>query len=89
MYQYLTSITSKGQITIPVELRKHLKVKPRDKVVFVIEKDGLVGLRTSFYKSISSLKGSAGSLKKPLSWPKMKQVAYEDRMKARYKGNHA
>lgn len=31
-----TSITKKGQVTIPVEVRKALGLKPRDKVVFEI-----------------------------------------------------
>lgn len=30
----LAKLTSKGQITIPVEIRKKLKVKAGDKVVF-------------------------------------------------------
>lgn len=34
----LAKLTSKGQITIPVEIRKRLKLKEGDKVFFIEEK---------------------------------------------------
>lgn len=37
----LARITSKGQITIPIEIRKKLKLKEGDKVLF-IEEDGKI-----------------------------------------------
>ncbi|NBD33576.1 MAG: AbrB/MazE/SpoVT family DNA-binding domain-containing protein, partial [Cyanobacteria bacterium] len=33
----LAKVTSKGQITIPVEIRKQLNLKPGDKVLFIEE----------------------------------------------------
>jgi antitoxin PrlF len=36
------TITSKGQITIPSEIRRHLKLKPGDRVEFIVEPDGKV-----------------------------------------------
>jgi len=38
----LAKITEKGQITIPVEIRKILGVKVGDKVVFVKNDDGIM-----------------------------------------------
>ena len=38
------TITSKGQTTIPKTVRQHLKLKPGDRVEFVIERDGRVVL---------------------------------------------
>lgn len=35
------SITRKGQVTIPVEIRSRLGLKPRDKVTFELEADGV------------------------------------------------
>jgi len=35
MKESLATITAKGQVTIPVEVRKALGLKPRDKVAFV------------------------------------------------------
>lgn len=84
MKEILSTITSKGQVTIPAEVRKHLGVKTRDKVVFVIESEGTVRLRAPRYTSIASLRGAAGSLKKPLSFQQMRAIAHEDREKAKY-----
>lgn len=35
------TITSQGQVTIPVEVRRHLGLAPRDKVTFRVEADGV------------------------------------------------
>lgn len=37
-------ITSKGQTTIPKEIREHLHLQPGDRVDFVVEEDGKVVL---------------------------------------------
>jgi AbrB family looped-hinge helix DNA binding protein len=37
-----TSVTSKGQVTIPAEIREYLGIKPRDKVQFEVDADGSV-----------------------------------------------
>jgi antitoxin PrlF len=37
-----SSITSKGQTTIPKEIRDHLHLKPGDRIEFVTDEDGRV-----------------------------------------------
>jgi antitoxin PrlF len=39
-----SSITSKGQATIPKEIRDHLRLKPGDRVKFFVHPDGTVVL---------------------------------------------
>lgn len=39
------TLTSKGQVTIPKEIRKHLSLKDHDKVTFLVQKDGSVTIR--------------------------------------------
>ena len=39
-----STLTRKGQTTIPVKVRNHLKLRPGDKIEFVIERDGRVVL---------------------------------------------
>jgi len=45
MREIHSTVTSKGQVTIPVEVRRHLGIGTSDKVSFVIEEDGVVSLR--------------------------------------------
>ena len=73
-----TTVTSKGQVTIPVEVRKHLGVSTNDKIAFVIQPQGTVEVKTPKYPTISSLAGAAGRLKKPLSWKEVERLAHED-----------
>lgn len=40
----ISTITSKGQTTIPVEIRRRLKLKAGDRVEFIVEADGRVVL---------------------------------------------
>jgi AbrB family looped-hinge helix DNA binding protein len=42
---FRAKVTSKGQITVPVEIRKSLGVKPGDSICFEQQKDGIRVLR--------------------------------------------
>jgi AbrB family looped-hinge helix DNA binding protein len=52
----LSTITSKGQTTIPGEIRRHLKLKTGDRIEFVVEADGKVVLVPATV-DVSELKG--------------------------------
>lgn len=39
MRELTSTVTSKGQVTIPIEVRRLLKIAPADKVIFVVEDD--------------------------------------------------
>ena len=41
----ISTLTSKGQTTIPKQVREHLKIGPGDKLDFVIESEGRVVIR--------------------------------------------
>ena len=51
-----SSLTSKGQTTIPLEVRRKLGLKPGDKIDFVIEDNGRVSLRPAT-SDVAELKG--------------------------------
>ena len=55
-----STLTSKGQTTIPKEIRESLSIKPGDRMAFTLMPDGTVLLRVK-NKSVMSL---AGSLRK-------------------------
>jgi len=52
----VSTITRKGQTTIPGEIRRHLKLKAGDRVEFVIEAEGRVVLMPANV-DVSELKG--------------------------------
>jgi AbrB family looped-hinge helix DNA binding protein len=39
MKEIITTMTQRGQVTVPSEVRRLLRLKPRDKVAFSIDKD--------------------------------------------------
>ncbi len=64
-----TTITSKGQVTIPKQVREALRVKPGDRLDFVIADDGRVLVRAGTL--------SARSLKGVLHRPRRRPVSLE------------
>jgi antitoxin PrlF len=87
MKEIVSTVTSKGQVTIPAEVREYLGIKTHDKIAFVIDQEGIVRLRVPRYPNIASLRGAAGSLQKPVSWQQMQRIANEDRFAAKNKSN--
>jgi antitoxin PrlF len=79
MKEIVATITSKGQVTIPTEVRKHLGLNKREKIAFVIDEEGDVHLKTPHYPTVASLRGAAGSLPNPMSWEDIERVVEEER----------
>lgn len=77
-----TSITSQGQVTIPVSIRRHLGLRPSDKVEFLKE-NGRVYIKPS--KDFLQLKGTLKSKRKytdsELDKLILEQVAHEQKKK--------
>jgi len=53
----LAKVMSKGQVTIPVSIRKKLNLKEGDKVIF-IEKDGNIIVANSAMVALNKIKSS-------------------------------
>jgi antitoxin PrlF len=79
MKEIISTVSSKGQVTIPAGIRKYLGITTNDKLGFVIDDEGVVRLRVPRYPTIASLRGAAGRLNKPLSWQEIQKIAQEDR----------
>lgn len=64
MKEIISTITSKGQVTIPSEVRKELGVGTRDKIAFVLD-DGGVRIRPVKFPTLESVFGSVPHLGRP------------------------
>ncbi len=84
MKEIVSTITSKGQVTIPREVRRHLGLQTGDKLSFVLEEDGSVALQVPTYATIASLAGAAGSLPEPRTWEEVREIAREDALQDEY-----
>lgn len=82
MAELLATVTSKGQVTVPAPVRRHLGLEATDKIAFVIEPDGTVWVRAPRYPTLESLRGAAGSLKRTIPWDRVRKIAREDRESA-------
>lgn len=66
----LTTLTSKGQLTLPVSIREKLHLKPGDKIEFFTRPDGHIeGIPVK--QTIIELKGILPKPKKPVSLDEM------------------
>jgi len=72
-----TTITSKGQLTLPKKLRTLLNLHPGNRVEFVIDKDGSVKM-IPIKSTIKELKGMTRRPRKAVSLEEM-QSAIENR----------
>lgn len=77
--EIVSTLTSKGQLTVPVEIRRHLGLKTGSKLAFVVEEDGTVRVKPATYPTIESLRGIAGCMKTPMSWEEVEDVVEEER----------
>ena len=72
-----STITSKGQTTIPKAVREHLGLKPGNRIDYLIEEDGRVVIRPSTYdiRDLEGLLSRAGGTH--LSVEEMNRVVRE------------
>lgn len=73
------TVTSKGRITIPADVRRHLGVATGDRVTFVLTDGDTVTMRRSRDLTVAELAGAAGKLPEPLAWEEVIAIAREER----------
>jgi len=74
----IATVTSKGQVTLPVTVRRALSIEPGDKLSFTIDSDRVV------IQPVPDFLSLAGSIDIPpevrgMPWDQIKQMAHEDR----------
>ena len=70
------TLTSKGQTTIPKEIRNYLGLKTGDRLEFVIESDGKVVL-VPVTLDVADLQGVLPAPKRPVTIEEMEQAIQE------------
>ena len=76
--EYIATITSKGQVTIPVEIREQLGLGARDKVIFRLGKGNRVELEP-LPMSLEEAYGSVAPLHRPENFAELQRIADEER----------
>lgn len=88
----IAKITEKGQITIPVDIRKKLKLKGGDKVVFIEDGDKIIMVNAAKYAFVKMQKAFVGEaerlgLKNEQDVAKMVDEIRQELWNERYAGN--
>ncbi len=76
MKEMLSSVSPKGQVTVPVEIRRMLGIKPKDKVAFRLEKG-----KVEIWPAPSPLQDSyqaIPALKPSRSWQEIEALVAEE-----------
>ena len=79
MKEFTSSISPKGQVTIPVEIRRLLGVRPKDKVHFQVEDDRI--LLTSAPITLEAAYGAVRPTHRPEDFRKLTKAAKEAHVK--------
>jgi AbrB family looped-hinge helix DNA binding protein len=75
---YDSSVSPKGQITLPLDARKKNDIKPKDKVLVRVFESGQIAVIPQTRSFLDHYK-TVPALKKPLSFEEMRRIAYEER----------
>jgi AbrB family looped-hinge helix DNA binding protein len=79
MKEIVTSLTQRGQVTVPAEVRRLLGLKPRDKVTFAIDNDQVRLVPATF--TLESAYGSVTPQNRPEDFKALGRIAREERTK--------
>ena len=76
--ELVSTLTSKGQVTIPVQIRRLLGLKPKAKVAFLQKTDG-VHIAVPRY-TLHTIKGAVPALSQKYSEKELREIAIESHL---------
>jgi antitoxin PrlF len=79
MREFVTTITQRGQVTIPAEVRRLLGAKPRDKIAFRVEGDIVRLVPVEF--TLEQVFGSVTPLQRPEDFDELSRRAKDEKAK--------
>ncbi len=76
MSRYISSVSPKGQVTIPVEIREEFGISPKDHVAFTVVDRAIqiVPVRDRLHKFAGRYRALSG----PMDWKELEELAHED-----------
>jgi AbrB family looped-hinge helix DNA binding protein len=74
--QFVGTVGAKGQVTLPIEVRKQLGIEPKDKVLIEVVDNKAVVRRG--IRSVMDLYGSVPPLKRKLTDRQVREIAMEE-----------
>jgi antitoxin PrlF len=75
--EYITTITQRGQVTIPAEVRRLLGANPRDKIAFQVEGDSVRLVPVTL--TLEQVSGSVTPLERPENFGERSRAAKEEK----------
>lgn len=81
--EHLRSLTSKGQVTLPKDIRERLRLRPGDMVRFVLDEEGRV-IVSRAAPSLEEAYGSVPPLQRPEDFQRLRDDAVEDRVRRKF-----
>jgi AbrB family looped-hinge helix DNA binding protein len=78
MREIIAKVSKRGQVTVPAEIRKMLDISDGGRIAYVIHEGGKVEVKQPRTPNLRALKGIAGTLKQPMDWKDVLEVARED-----------
>ena len=76
MQHFYTTLTERGQVTLPSEIRRKLGAKPKQKVHFEVDGDSIRIIPSAF--TLESIRGMAPPLSEPKSIEEILDLAAEE-----------
>lgn len=76
MKQFATTMTQRGQVTVPAPVRRVLGLAPREKVIFEVEGNEVRLVPSHF--TVESVRGSVPALKEPCTLDDIYDIAGEE-----------
>jgi antitoxin PrlF len=76
LQEYIGTLTTKGQVTVPVEIRRLLGVEPQDKILFRVS-EGQVIIEP-VRMTLEDTFGSVTPINRPEDFSRLREIALEE-----------
>jgi AbrB family looped-hinge helix DNA binding protein len=85
--EYAVTLSSKGQLTLPAEMRRELELERGVRLRFVVRDDGMVELVRPRFARVADLAGLGQERHVPLSPTEMREQAHVERWQSKQEGS--